>query len=141
MTMPRLDRRHLLGAGLGAALLPGPGRAAASTAKGHPMSAVPDVQERSLAELSAEMAAGRVSAAGLVAAYTRRIQRIDRAGPRLSSVIELNPDAPAIAKALDDERRRRGPRSPLHGMPILIKDNIDTHDLSLIHISEPTRPY
>jgi len=77
------------------------------------------------------MAAGRVSAAGLVAAYTRRIQRIDRAGPRLSSVIELNPDAPAIAKALDDERRRRGPRSPLHGMPILIKDNIDTHDRML----------
>lgn len=129
--MPRFDRRHLLGAGLGAALLPTAGWAATSTAKGRKMSPLPDIHERSLAELSAEMAAGRISATGLVAAYTQRIQRIDRAGPRLSSVIELNPDASAIAKALDDERRRQGPRSPLHGMPILIKDNIDTHDRML----------
>ena len=129
--MPRFHRRHLLGASLGATLLPAAGWAATSTTKGHPMSAVPDVQERSLAELSAEMAAGRISAAGLVAGYAQRIQRIDRAGPRLSSVIELNPDAPAIAKSLDDERRRKGPRGPLHGMPILIKDNIDTHDRML----------
>ena len=133
--MPRFHRRRLLGAGLGATLLPAVGWAATATAgsttKGRPMSAVPDVQERSLAELSAEMTAGRISATGLVAAYMQRIQRIDRAGPRLSSVIELNPDAPAIAKALDDERSRQGPRSPLHGMPILIKDNIDTHDRML----------
>lgn len=129
--MPRFDRRHLLGAGLGAALLPTAGWAATSTAKGRKMSPLPDIHERSLAELSAEMAAGRISAMGLVAAYTQRIQRIDRAGPRLSSVIELNPDASAIAKALDDERRRQGLRSPLHGMPILIKDNIDTHDRML----------
>ena len=107
-SMPRLHRRRLLGAGLGATLLPAAVWATTSTAgsttKGHPMSAVSDVQERSLAELSAEMAAGRISATGLVAAYTQRIQRLDRAGPRLSSVIELNPDALAIAKALDAER-------------------------------------
>src|SRR5690348_1858200 len=122
--MPRFDRRRLLGAGLGSTLLPATSWAATATssAKGRTMASMIDVQERSLAELSAEMAAGRITAAGLVAAYTQRIQRIDRVGPRLSSVIELNPDAPAIAKALDDERRRRGPRSPLHGMPILIKD-------------------
>ena len=129
--MPRLDRRRLLTAGLGATLLPTAGPAAASTAKGRAMPHTLDVQERSLAELSAAMAAGQTSATALVAAYTQRIQRIDRAGPRLASVIELNPDAPSIAKALDDERRRQGTRGPLHGMPILIKDNIDTHDRML----------
>jgi amidase len=131
LAMPRLNRRHLLGASLAATLLPDAGWAATSTVKGRTMSSINDVQERSLAELSAAMAAGRTSAARLVAAYTQRIRRIDRAGPRLSSVIELNPDAPAIAKVLDDERRRQGPRSPLHGLPILIKDNIDTHDRML----------
>ena len=86
------------------------------------------VEERSLSDLQTELAAGSISAHRLVADYTARIERIDRAGPRLASVIELNPDAPAIARVLDAERRAKGPRGPLHGLPILIKDNIDTHD-------------
>ncbi len=77
--------------------------------------------------------AGIASLAGfgsqeLVRAYLRRIEAIDRAGPRLNSVIELNPDALFTAGALDEERRAKGPRSPLHGVPILIKDNLDTAD-------------
>ena len=87
-----------------------------------------DVEERTLAELQAELAAGRIGSADLVTAYVDRIARIDRAGPRLASVIELNPDALEIARALDAERTARGGRGPLHGMPILLKDNIDTHD-------------
>jgi amidase len=136
--MSRLSRRHLLGAGLGATLLPGAAAVAATkkaqkSQKAHAASAPASeaVEERSLADLAAAMSAGRTSAARLVAAYTRRIERIDRTGPKLSSVIELNPDAPAIAKALDAELRRKGPRSPLHGMPILLKDNIDTADRML----------
>ena len=87
-----------------------------------------DIEERSLADLQADMAAGRTTARALVAAYTERILRIDRGGPTLTSVIELNPDAAAIAQALDDEFKAKGPRGPLHGMPILIKDNIATRD-------------
>ena len=87
-----------------------------------------NVEERSLSELQTDMATGRTSAAQLVTAYTDRIARIDRSGPKINSVIELNPDAPAIAKALDDELRAKGSRGPLHGMPILIKDNIATAD-------------
>ncbi len=86
------------------------------------------LEERSLADLQADLAAGRVTSQRLVSEYAERIQRIDRRGPTLSSVIELNPDAPAIAEALDAERLAKGPRGPLHGIPILIKDNIATRD-------------
>ena len=81
-----------------------------------------------MAELQREMAHGRLAAAGLVTRYLRRIREIDQAGPRLGAVIELNPDAAASARELDRERKAKGPRGPLHGIPILIKDNIDTHD-------------
>src|SRR5262249_21636761 len=64
----------------------------------------------------------------LVDAYLARIEAIDRAGPRLRSVIEVNPDARDIAASLDAERRAKGPRGPLHGVPILVKENIDTGD-------------
>ena len=60
--------------------------------------------------------------------YLARIEAIDRTGPALRSVIELNPDALVIARTLDAEFRTKGPRSPLHGIPVLIKDNIDTGD-------------
>ena len=86
------------------------------------------VEEQSLSDLQAELGAGRVSAQQLTAAYLARIELIDRAGPHLRSVIETNPDAPQIARALDAERKSKGARGPLHGLPILIKDNIDTHD-------------
>jgi amidase len=57
-----------------------------------------------------------------------RISEIDRKGPMLRSLIELNPDALKIAAELDEERRQKGPRGPLHGVPVLVKDSIDTAD-------------
>jgi len=79
-------------------------------------------------ELQARMADGSLTAVDLVSFHVRRIAEIDRAGPRLGAVIEINPDAFAIAAELDSERERQGPRGPLHGIPILLKANIDTGD-------------
>ena len=81
-----------------------------------------------IARLQAAMAAGQTTAADLVAAYNRRIAAFDRAGPVLNSAAELNPGAAAIAAALDAERAASGPRGPLHGIPVLLKDNIETAD-------------
>ncbi len=86
------------------------------------------LDEVSIAELQGWMAAGRFSAVDLVKKYLARIAAVDRHGPSLNAVIELNPDALSIAAALDRERRAKGPRGSLHGIPVLIKDNIDTHD-------------
>jgi len=74
------------------------------------------------------MARGKASAVSLAKKYLARIEAIDRHGPALHAVIELNPDALALAAGLDSERNAKGPRGPLHGIPVLIKDNIDTHD-------------
>ena len=74
------------------------------------------------------MSAGRDTSRSLVEKYTARIAQLDRQGPALRSVIELNPDAIAIADELDVERKQKGARGPLHGIPILIKDNIATAD-------------
>jgi amidase len=79
-----------------------------------------------LSDLSADLAAGRTTSAQLVAFYLDRIEKIDRAGPTLRAVLAENPDALADAKALDEERRTSGARGPLHGIPILVKDNIET---------------
>jgi amidase len=84
--------------------------------------------EATIDELQSAMTRGSQSAVSLVKAYLHRIHEIDRNGPAINSVIELNPDAVEIARALDRERKARGPRGPLHGIPVLIKDNIDTHD-------------
>ena len=119
-------RRALLAAGVGSTLL-STSAAPQPTVSGHSMSTL-QVEERNLADLQADLAAGRADAQQLVAAYAERVAALDRSGPRLASVIELNPDAQAIAGALDAERRDKGPRGPLQGMPILIKDNIDTFD-------------
>jgi amidase len=88
-----------------------------------------ELPERSIAELSAEMAAGRTTSERLVRDYLARIEAVDRSGPTLRSVIAINPDAVAQARALDAERKARGPRGPLHGVPVLLKDNIETKDL------------
>ncbi len=87
-----------------------------------------DVAEKSIAALQADLAAGRVTSEQLVRAYLGRIAAIDRAGPTLNSVLALNPDALDQARALDAERTAKGPRGPLHGIPILVKDNIETAD-------------
>ena len=91
----------------------------------------PTIQEATVADLQAAMDAGRVSARGLVEQYLARIAALDRNGPTLRSVIEINPDASSIAADLDSERRDQGPRGPMHGIPVLLKDNIDTGDQML----------
>lgn len=74
------------------------------------------------------MTAGELTARHLAELCLERIDTIDRCGPELNSIIETNPEALTIASSLDEERRRGKTRGPLHGIPILIKDNIDTHD-------------
>jgi len=100
----------------------------AQTATPTPAPALQSVEETSIADLQAAMEAGRVSAVELVQEYQRRIEAIDRSGPFLNSILQVNPAALTIAADLDAERRRTGPRGPLHGIPILLKDNIDTAD-------------
>jgi amidase len=87
--------------------------------------------EMTITELRSGMQAGEMTARSVTEMYLRRIAEIDRTGPTLNSIVESNPDALDIADALDAERRARGPRGPLHGIPILIKDNIDTADKML----------
>ena len=84
--------------------------------------------EANISDLQDHMKSGRLTAHGLAAAYLNRIHEVDKSGPTLNSVIELNPDALGIAESLDRERKEKGPRGPMHGIPVLIKDNIDTAD-------------
>jgi amidase len=84
--------------------------------------------EATFDELQEKMNAGALTSKQLVMMYLIRIATIDSDGPKLNSVLEVNPDAIQIAAALDAERKLKGPRGPLHGIPILLKDNIDTHD-------------
>jgi amidase len=87
-----------------------------------------ELDEATIAELQTGMASGKYSAHALAAKYLDRIDSVDKKGPAIHAVIELNPDALSIAADLDKERKAKGPRGPLHGVPVLIKDNIDTHD-------------
>jgi amidase len=87
-----------------------------------------ELEEATVADLQKRMSAGSLTASALTQRYLERIAAIDKRGPALNSVIELNPDALSIAAALDAERKAKGPRGPLHGIPVLIKDNIDTAD-------------
>ncbi|MFO1323321.1 MAG: amidase [Burkholderiales bacterium] len=82
----------------------------------------------SVADLQAAMQSGARTSAHLVQLYFARIDAVDRAGPAINAIIERNPDALAIAEGLDRERRDRGGRGPLHGIPVVLKDNIDTAD-------------
>src|SRR5271163_2959979 len=85
-----------------------------------------ELDEITVTELEDGMKSGKFSAQSLVEKYSARISEIDKA--TINSVIELNPDALALAESLDQERKAKGPRGPLHGVPVLIKDNIDTAD-------------
>jgi amidase len=98
--------------------------ALASAAQARPAA----VEEVSAADQLARLANGSVSSQALVSAYLDRIAKIDRAGPKLRSIIALNPDAPAEARRLDAERKAGKLRGLLHGLPILVKDNVDTLD-------------
>ncbi|HEX5602247.1 MAG TPA: amidase family protein, partial [Pyrinomonadaceae bacterium] len=87
-----------------------------------------DLEELTITDLQQGLQSGKYTSRELVEKYSDRITDIDKKGPGLYSVIEMNPDAERIAVALDRERKEKGPRSPLHGIPVLIKDNIDTQD-------------
>ncbi|MGE0354311.1 MAG: amidase [Gemmatimonadales bacterium] len=94
-----------------------------------PARAIPfELEELTIADLQAGQESGRFSARTLAEAYLQRIAELDHHGPSIRSVIEINPEALAIARGLDGERRRGRVRGPLHGIPVLIKDNIDTAD-------------
>jgi amidase len=86
------------------------------------------IEEITIAELQSALSSGQITARQLAETYIKRIQEIDQQGPQLRSVIEINPDALAIADALDSERQTKGPRGALHGIPILLKENIATTD-------------
>jgi len=91
----------------------------------------PAVEEMSVAQLQAGMTAGQFTSEEITRQYLSRIDLLDRSGPGLRAVIEVNPDALEIARALDRERWKGTVRGPLHGIPVLIKDNIDTADKML----------
>jgi len=112
-----MDRRRLLKA----AVMAFP---AARSARAQP----PHLEEATLTDWEGWFRQGRLTAAGAAEFYLARIEAFDRKGPAVHSVIEVNPDAIPIAEALDRERRSKGPRGPLHGVPVLIKDNLDTAD-------------
>jgi len=87
-----------------------------------------ELDEITMDDLQKAFHSGQYSSRAVTEKYLARIHEIDEAGPRVNSVIEINPDAAQIAEALDQERKAKGSRGPLHGIPILIKDNIDTGD-------------
>jgi amidase len=122
----RADRRTFLTAGISAGLAAGaiPPDVASARAEEDRF----ELAELTIADLQEGMKAGKWTARSLAQKYLERIKRIDHDGPALRSVIEINPDALALADALDRERKDKGPRGPLHGIPVLIKDNIDTAD-------------
>jgi amidase len=126
-----MERRSFLGCGAlaGAAAVVPAGAGGAESGEPRPVD-VPafELEEATLADLQKKMAAGEWTSRRVVEAYFGRIAALDRQGPQLGSVIETNPDALSIAEALDAERKARGPRGPLHGIPVLLKDNIDTAD-------------
>jgi amidase len=114
--------------GMSAALLP-----ACAAARALPLSAATgpkpfELDELTIGDLQKALESGELTSQSLVRKYLARIEEIDRNGPALNSVIEINPDALAMADALDRERQEKRLRGPLHGVPVLIKDNIDTAD-------------
>jgi amidase len=120
------NRRQFLTAGLASTLLAAPSSGFAASDEKEDSTF--DLAELSISDLQAGMQSAKYTSRTLVEKYLARIESIDQHGPTLRSVIEVNPEAMKLADALDKERKEKGPRGPLHGIPILIKDNIDTAD-------------
>ncbi len=119
-------RQFLIASGAaGAAACSKPGEAPASSAPSTPGF---ELAEATFDQLRERMESGAETAHSIAAKYLSRIEQVDQAGPGLNAVIEINPDALALADQLDAERKDGAVRGPLHGVPILIKDNIDTAD-------------
>jgi len=93
-----------------------------------PVHAQGSYQELDIATMQALMEEGSLSSVALTEYYLQRIEAVDRDGPALNSIIEVNPEALEIARALDEERHSSGPRGPMHGIPVVLKANIDTAD-------------
>ena len=89
---------------------------------------LPDIEEATIADLHDRMQRGELTAEQLVSSYLDRIEAIDRNGPQLNSMIEINPDALLTARSLDEEWQESGPRGPMHGIPVVLKANIGTAD-------------
>jgi amidase len=129
-----VDRRRFLQTGVAGSVAIAAGRLVGDAAEAHgqappnAQAARFELEEATLADLQKKMQSGEESARSLVEKYARRIDALDKQGPSLHFVIEVNPDAEEIAARLDAERRSKGPRGPLHGIPVLIKDNIGTAD-------------
>jgi amidase len=126
-----MNRRDFLQATIagGTLLIAGSTRASfAGKARTEPLAKEFEFSEVTIAELRTAMDSGRVSSRSITKSYLDRIEEIDERGPEINSVIEVNPDALAIAEARDKEREAGRSRGPMHGIPILIKDNIDTLD-------------
>src|SRR5258706_11464696 len=123
-----VNRRHFLElAALGSALaLAKPLTAVAQTSSA--ASVTPELEEITLGELQNGMTSGRWTARSIAEGYLGRIDALDKRGPAINAIIELNPEALAIADAMDRERKAGHVRGPLHGIPVVIKDNIDTAD-------------
>ena len=123
-----LTRRDVLRlgalAGAGASLAPLVTSSVAASAATAPS----DFNEMTITQLQGLMGSRQTRSADLVTFFLQRIRTLDQSGPMVNSVIELNPDALAIASALDGERQAGHVRGPLHGIPVLLKDNVDTHD-------------
>ena len=119
----------LLG-GLAAAMLPSltVSEKADASSIPHADQGISEMEERTIHDLAEGMQSGKYTARSMVEKYLDRVDAIDRHGPLLRSVIELNPEALSIADELDHERKEKGSRGLLHGIPVLIKDNIDTGD-------------
>ncbi len=125
-----MNRREFFSgtAAAGAAVLAGCGGTAEKRAPAAATPAAFELDEISLADLASGLQQGRWTSRRLVELYTSRIDAIDRNGPHIGAVIEVNPEAAALADQLDSERKQGRVRGPLHGIPILVKDNIDTAD-------------
>ena len=88
-----------------------------------------DILETSIQNIQKGLADGKVTSEDLVKFYLARIDKYDQQGPKLNSIITINPKVLEEAKTLDQERKTKGPRGPLHGIPIVLKDNFDTYDM------------